>query len=152
MPKRFLNIEYSGTKTEVDITEAERLGEVQVAVKEAFSIDAGFGLIQLYDQQGQHITDLDDIPEDYCKKVKDGGLFLVVNGPKQESLSGSRPPKRARSASSVASRASNGTELNQDSFRERILARDTNGCVLTGKDELDCQACHICSLGLLSKI
>jgi hypothetical protein len=140
MPKRFLNIEYSGTKTEVDITEAERICEAQVAVKEAFSIDVGFGLIQLYDQQGQHITDLDEIPENYCKKVKDGGLFLVVHGPKQESVSA---PKRARSGSSIGSRASNGTELKQDSFRERILARDTNGCVLTGKDELDCQACHI---------
>ncbi|KAI8892874.1 hypothetical protein BC833DRAFT_610415 [Globomyces pollinis-pini] len=116
----------------------EDLSEVQVAVKEAFSIDVGFGLIQLYDIQGQLITDLDDIPEDSCKKVKDGGLFLVVHG-----LSGSRPSKRARSASSVASRASNSTELNQDSFRERILARDTNGCVLTGKDEVECQACHI---------
>ena len=146
MPKRFLNIEYSGTKTEVDISEAERLSEVRRVIKEEYGFamaNVGAAQLQLYDQQNQHITDLDDIPEDYYKKVKDGGLFLVVSSPKQESLSDSRPPKRTRSASSVASRASNGTELNQDSFRERIVARDTNGCVLTGKDELDCQACHI---------
>jgi hypothetical protein len=36
MPKRFLNIEYSGIKTEVDITEAERLGEVRRVIKEEY--------------------------------------------------------------------------------------------------------------------
>ncbi|KAI8891573.1 hypothetical protein BC833DRAFT_19368 [Globomyces pollinis-pini] len=145
MLKRFLNIEYSGTKTEVDITEVERISQVITAIKAYFGEDipAPAFRIQLYDQQGKLITDLDDISEDYCKKVKDGGLFLVVHSPKQESLSGSRPLKRARSTSSVASIDSNWTELDQDSFSERILARDTNGCVLTGKDELDCLACHI---------
>ena len=143
MPKRFLNVEYSGSKTSIYVTDFEDLSEVQIAVKEAFSIDVGFGLIRLYDLQGQLITDLDDIPKDYYKKLKDGGLFLAVHCPKQETVSGSCPPKRARSASSLASRASNCTELNQDSFIDRILDRDTNGCVLTGKDELDCQACHI---------
>ncbi|KAI8891716.1 hypothetical protein BC833DRAFT_613424 [Globomyces pollinis-pini] len=89
MPKRFLNIEYSGTKTEVDITEAERLGEVQDAVKAKYGsamANIGAAQLQLYDQLNQNITDLDDIPEDYCKKVKDGGLFLVVHGPQEESV------------------------------------------------------------------
>jgi hypothetical protein len=98
MPKRFLNIEYSGTKTEVDISEAERLSEVRRVIKEEYGFamaNVGAAQLQLYDQQNQHITDLDDIPEDYYKKVKDGGLFLVVSSPKQESLSDSRPPKRA---------------------------------------------------------
>ena len=90
MPKRFLNIEYSGTKTEVDITEAEILGELQDAIKAKIAntlaqVDAPE--LKLYDQQGQHITDLDDIPGNYCKKVQVGGLFLVVHGPKQERVS-----------------------------------------------------------------
>jgi len=146
MPKKFLNVEYSETKTEIDVTEMERFGQIQDAIKlkygEAIPVAAAF--IQLYtSNRDQHITDLEDISEDYYKKVKDGGLFLVVRGPQEKNVPGSRPPKRARSASSVASRASNGTELNQESFRDRILARDTKGCVLTGKDELDCEACHI---------
>ncbi|KAI8895276.1 hypothetical protein BC833DRAFT_601903 [Globomyces pollinis-pini] len=56
----------------------EDLSEVQVAIKEAFSIDIGFGLVNLYDKQGQQITDLNDIPEEYYMKSKNGGLFLVV--------------------------------------------------------------------------
>ncbi|KAJ2989085.1 hypothetical protein HDV02_005181 [Globomyces sp. JEL0801] len=78
MPKRFLNIEYYGIKTEVDITTAGRLGEVQLAVKEAFSIDVGFGLIQLYDQQGQHINKwalLNSLHLDY---FTEGGACVVV--------------------------------------------------------------------------
>ncbi|KAJ2992254.1 hypothetical protein HDV02_003185 [Globomyces sp. JEL0801] len=78
MPKRFLNVEYNRTGTKIDVTTSERLGEVQVAVKEAFSIDVGLGLIQLYDKQGQHITDLGDISEEYYMKSKNGGLFLVL--------------------------------------------------------------------------
>ncbi len=79
MPKRFLNVEYSGIRTRIDVTEAERVGQVQMAVKEALSIGFGYGLIEIYDQQGQHIKDLDDISEDYYKKAKDRGLFLVVH-------------------------------------------------------------------------
>jgi hypothetical protein len=40
--------------------------------------DVGAPELQIYDQQGQLITDLDDIPEEYFKKVKDGGFFLVI--------------------------------------------------------------------------
>lgn len=81
MPKRFLNVEYSGTRTEVGVSDAERLGEVQDAIKSKLSnalaqVDAP--QLQLYDQRGQHITDLDDIPDDYYKKPKNGGLFLVI--------------------------------------------------------------------------
>ncbi|KAI8905907.1 hypothetical protein EDD86DRAFT_181705, partial [Gorgonomyces haynaldii] len=56
MPKRFLNVEYAGTRTEIDVTGFEDLSEVQDAIKGALSIDVGYGLIQLYDQQGQHIN------------------------------------------------------------------------------------------------
>ncbi|KAJ3329365.1 tRNA ligase [Blyttiomyces sp. JEL0837] len=37
MPKRFLNVEYSGTRTEVDVTEAERVGAVKAALKAVLS-------------------------------------------------------------------------------------------------------------------
>lgn len=33
MPKRFLNVQYSGTKTEIDVTEPERISQVQNAFK-----------------------------------------------------------------------------------------------------------------------
>jgi hypothetical protein len=89
MPKRFLDVEYSGTRTRIDVTESERLGQIQDAVKEAFAIDVAYAYIQLYDQQNQQITDLDDIPEDYYKKLKDGGLSLVVRT--------SQPPTRESS-------------------------------------------------------
>ncbi|KAI8891578.1 hypothetical protein BC833DRAFT_662959, partial [Globomyces pollinis-pini] len=79
MSKRFLNVEYSGIRTEINVTDMEDLSEVQVAVKGALSVDVGFGLIQLYDKQGHHITDLDDIPKEYFIKSKNGGLFLVVH-------------------------------------------------------------------------
>jgi hypothetical protein len=47
MPMRFLNVEYSGTRTRIDVTEAERLCQVQNAVKEAFAIDVAYAYIQL---------------------------------------------------------------------------------------------------------
>ncbi|KAI8904452.1 hypothetical protein EDD86DRAFT_181133, partial [Gorgonomyces haynaldii] len=33
MPKRFLNVEYAGTRTEIDVTDFERLGQVKHAIK-----------------------------------------------------------------------------------------------------------------------
>ena len=81
MPKRFLNVEYSGTRTEVDVTEAERLGEVRRAIKAEYgpvTSDVGAPQLQLYDQQGHRITDLKDIPDDYYKEPKNGGLFLAI--------------------------------------------------------------------------
>ena len=96
MPKRFLNVEYSGTKTEVDITEAERLGEVQDAVKAKYGpamAQVGAAQLLFYDQQNQHISKwalLKSLPQEYFDEE---GLFLVVHGPKQESVSGSNPPR-----------------------------------------------------------
>jgi hypothetical protein len=112
MPKRFLNVEYSGNKTEVDITEAERLGEVQIAVKEAFSIDVGFGLIQLYDQQDQLITDLENIPKDYYKKLKDDGLSLVIRTLPP-------PPRKSRSNELFAAGSTSYSSAEEDFYRKR---------------------------------
>ncbi|KAI8904002.1 hypothetical protein EDD86DRAFT_90293 [Gorgonomyces haynaldii] len=33
MPKRFLNVEYAGTRTRINVTDFERLGQVQDAIK-----------------------------------------------------------------------------------------------------------------------
>ncbi|KAJ3095801.1 hypothetical protein HDU96_001034, partial [Phlyctochytrium bullatum] len=58
-----------------------QLSEVLIAIKAALAnalAQVDFPQLQLYDQRGQHITDLDDIPDDYYKKPKDGGLFLVI--------------------------------------------------------------------------
>jgi hypothetical protein len=81
MPERYLNIEYSGIRTEIDVTAMEDLSEVRRAIKAELAnnlADVDAPLLQLYDQQRQLITDLDDIPEDYYKKPKHGGLFLVI--------------------------------------------------------------------------
>jgi len=80
MPKRFLNVEYSGVRAEIDVTEAERLGQVLRAIKDELSnslaqVDAP--QLQLYDQQGQHINTwalLNSLPQQYFTEL---GLFLV---------------------------------------------------------------------------
>ena len=56
------------------------MSEVSTAIKTYFGEDipGPASLIQLYDQQEQFITDLDDIAEDYYKKLKGGGLYLAI--------------------------------------------------------------------------
>lgn len=59
MPKQLLNIEFSGSKTHIDVTEAERLGQVLRAINALFprtfaQIDAP--QLQLFNQQGQPIA------------------------------------------------------------------------------------------------
>ncbi|KAJ3078355.1 hypothetical protein HK100_010753, partial [Physocladia obscura] len=48
------------------------------AIKEALFLNVGYGLIQLYDENNNQITDLGDIPENYFEKIKDGGLSLAL--------------------------------------------------------------------------
>ena len=82
MPKRFLNVEYSGIRTEIDVTEAERIGQVQVAIKAMYGpalADVGAAQLQLYDQQGQHIKTwalFNSLSQDYFTEEC---LFLVVH-------------------------------------------------------------------------
>ncbi len=46
--KRFLNVEYSGGVTaRINITDMVDLSEVQIAVKDAFSIGFGYAFIEL---------------------------------------------------------------------------------------------------------
>jgi hypothetical protein len=81
MPKRFLNIEYSGTKTEVDITEAERLGEVRRVIKEEYGpamANVGAAQLLLYDQQNQHINKwalFNSLAQEY---FTEGGICVVI--------------------------------------------------------------------------
>ena len=80
MPKRFLNVEYDGTK--IEITEMEDLSEVRRAIKAKFAnslaqVDAA--LIQLYTaEKDQLITDLDDIPPQCYQKLNQGGSCVVI--------------------------------------------------------------------------
>ncbi|KAJ3271956.1 hypothetical protein HDV01_006090 [Terramyces sp. JEL0728] len=73
---------------------------------------------------------------------------LIINVINQNAYK--TPLKRTKSAISSVSRGSNGTDLNQQSFRDRVLDRD-NGCMLTGKEDLDCDACHIISYTYFQK-
>ena len=54
-----------------------------------------------------------------------------------QKASSTKPPKRARSGSSYQS-----TQLSQDSFRKRVVARD-KVCVLSKMDSKFCEAAHI---------
>ncbi|KAI8896686.1 hypothetical protein BC833DRAFT_519340, partial [Globomyces pollinis-pini] len=55
MPKRFLNVEYYGTRTDINVTDMEDLSEVNTTIKAYFGEDipAPASRIQLYDQQGK---------------------------------------------------------------------------------------------------
>ena len=64
------------------MAEMEDFSEIRRAVKEEFAnslalVDAAD--IQLCDEQGSVIEDLDDIGEEYYQKVKEGGTYLVVS-------------------------------------------------------------------------
>ena len=48
MPKQFLNVQYSASKTRINVTEMEDLSEVQDAISRAFSLKVGYAFIQLY--------------------------------------------------------------------------------------------------------
>ena len=82
MTKRFLNIIYGDRRTKIEVTGFERIAQLRKAVKEEFGDDipAPAARIQLCNQQGALIDDLDDIGEEYYQKVKkgEGGTCLVV--------------------------------------------------------------------------
>jgi len=82
MPKkRFLNVEYSGIRTRINITEMEDLSEVQDGIKVKYGpvmADVGAAQLQLYDQQNQHINTwalFNSLPQEYFTEL---GLSLVV--------------------------------------------------------------------------
>ena len=81
MPKRYLNVEYSGTGTRINVTDMEDLSDVQDAIKTKFfnalaEVDAP--QLQLYDQQDQHINKwafFISLPQEY---FDEGGISLVI--------------------------------------------------------------------------
>ena len=86
--KRFLNVQYGGNKTEIDILGLERLGPVITAIKTYFGEDipGPAARIQLWKKTATEntvIEDLDDIPDEYYLKPKSGGLILTIVLPRQ---------------------------------------------------------------------
>jgi hypothetical protein len=83
MTKRFLNVEYDETRTEIDVTEAERLGEIQDAIKTKYGpvmADVGAPQLQLY--IGSNRDELIDtwalfkgLPQEY---FNEGGSFIFI--------------------------------------------------------------------------
>jgi hypothetical protein len=70
-------------------------------------------------------------------------ILMIVNQSYTGELNRIQALKRTRSAASLSSRGSSGKELSQDSFRQRVLARD-ECCLLTQEqNEWHCEACHI---------
>jgi hypothetical protein len=79
--KRFLNVQYGGNKTEIDTLGIERLSEVRDKVKEKYELARGSAYIQLWnktDPENTLIEDLDEIPDEYYLKPKNGGLSLTI--------------------------------------------------------------------------
>ena len=75
---RFLNVEYKGISARIDTKGVKDLSQVQEKVKAAFQITVGYPQIQFYDQEDKQIDDLDDIPQEYYIKTKEGGLVLNI--------------------------------------------------------------------------
>jgi hypothetical protein len=82
MLKRFLNVNYKGTKTRINVAEMDDLSEVQDAIKARLSntlshVDAP--QIQLYDNEHNHINtwaDFNSLPADY---FTEGGSCVDVH-------------------------------------------------------------------------
>jgi hypothetical protein len=59
MPKRYLNVEYSGARTRINVTDMEDLSEVRRATKTDYGpvmADVGASQLQFYDQEVQHVN------------------------------------------------------------------------------------------------
>jgi hypothetical protein len=79
MPKRFLNVLYGGVHARIDTKDMEDLSQVQKEVKIAFEdITVGYSKIQFYNKANKQIDDLIEIPDEYYKKRKNGGLSLTI--------------------------------------------------------------------------
>ena len=83
MSKRFLNVQYCGRKTEINVTDAEGLGEIRTKIKESFgdSIPCFVAYIQLYNKEDQLIAKLKDIPAEYYGVDGDSYLDIRITLP-----------------------------------------------------------------------
>jgi hypothetical protein len=103
-------------------------------------IDSGETIVELLSEEG-FVNDRDHpLVVDLKPLAPQQGIIMLMLENDIGKQASKLPLKRTRSAASITSR---GSDLNQQSFRNRIVSRDVIGCVLTGKDELDCEACHI---------
>ncbi len=81
MPKRFLNVEYAGTPTRINVTEFEDLSEVQDAIKTKYGPvmnNVGAPQLRLYDQEDKYINtwpSFESLPQEY---FVEGGPFLTI--------------------------------------------------------------------------
>jgi len=79
--KRFLNIHYGGQPERIKIDDMEDLSEVRDKIKEKYELTRGSAYIQLWKKAATEntlIEDLDEIPDEYYLKPKDGGLSLTI--------------------------------------------------------------------------
>ena len=129
-----LKVEIAETKTKLTTAEVR----LEKSIDEGNPADIRADLRALVNSASQRMTVLQTKETELLKIEAAHSNPLLKSG-----AGGFGPPLKRPRALSSSSRGSNGTELNQESFRERILARDTNGCVLTGREDLDCDACHI---------
>ncbi|KAJ3085699.1 hypothetical protein HK100_008955 [Physocladia obscura] len=69
MTDRYCNVKYKTVDVGIKITALmTRIADVQQPVKDALSLDGGYGLIQIYDRDNKLITDLEDIPNIYYER------------------------------------------------------------------------------------
>ena len=108
--KRFLNVDYSGTATRINVAGMEDLSEVQDAIKSKYGPamnHIGAPQIELYDDK--HDTLITDIPDDYFKKPRNGGLCLVVKVKLP-----SPPPSREPSSAELEGTSTTDASLNTE--------------------------------------
>ncbi|KAJ3406850.1 hypothetical protein HDU80_010247 [Chytriomyces hyalinus] len=114
---------------DVDVTGMTWLSDILRAVKKAFSLTVGYGLIQLVDVDNKHITDVDDIPAKYYKRVKNGGLALTVQTTKRVLDDGETDPSEPASKKQrIDSDHLLSTSANFKAFEN---ARLINGCIVS---------------------
>jgi hypothetical protein len=81
-PKRFLNVLYEKQPARIDTKDMEDISQVQEKVLLAFKeITVGYARVQLWQKtatENTRIEDLDDIPDEYYLKPKNGGLSLTI--------------------------------------------------------------------------
>ncbi len=79
--KRFLNVQYGGQPERIKVADMEDLSEVRGEVKEKYGLTRGSAYIQLWKKTATEntlIEDLDEIPDEYYVKPKNGGLSLTI--------------------------------------------------------------------------
>ncbi|KAJ3222886.1 hypothetical protein HDU81_009545 [Chytriomyces hyalinus] len=103
---RYLNVQHqTGAVTQIDVAEITWRGALQKAIKEALSVSGGYGLIQLYDRDGNEVTNLQKIPDEYYKEINEGGLALSIQ----------LDPPASRVASSVLTKRASNNRQRTDS-------------------------------------